>query len=206
MPVPRWSSSRSAWPSYPAGAGIVSPPLNPDDVGTAAFELAGRAFDAYPELVKRLGGSHELWDVIGALHVAPKGPDLDGYYAQLCDLSSPVGQRAGVVRLLEQAETTAAFPYLRSDLAAVSVTATARLVGEAVRGACRAAIELGAQFETGAAALDTAGDRVTGVVVGGHREGADAVVVAAGAWSAEVVRAIGVDLAVDATRTKKSFT
>ncbi len=191
-----------------AGAGIVSYPGRRDRSGEPAFELARRAFEAYPDLADHLGGAPGLWEEIGELHVAPPGPQLDSAYETLVALAGAVtasgvegGVDAGTVRLLDPAETIAAFPYLRADLAAVHVATTARVDGEIVRAALtQAATERGVRLATGPATPVVSGGRVVGAIVGGRRESADAVVVAAGAWSADVVSSAGVTLAIDAQR------
>ena len=192
-----------------AGAGIVSYPGRRDRSGEPAFELARRAFEAYPDLADQLGGAPGLWEEIGELQVAPPGPQLDFAYDSLVALggavtapgADPGGAGPGTVRLLDPAETIAAFPYLRADLAAVHVATTARVDGETVRSALmQAAADRGARLATGPATPVVSGGRAVGAVVAGQREPADAVVVAAGAWSADVASSVGVTLAVDAQR------
>jgi D-amino-acid dehydrogenase len=179
-----------------AGAGIVSSTSRRNPLGHPAYELAARAYSAYPQLVEQLGGAPGLWDVIGELHVAPPGPPLDAVYADLWTRDG-----AGAVQRLDPAATTAAFPYLRPDLASVRVSTTARVDGDVVRGALtQAARSRGARLVPGPATLVVEGGRAVGVVAGGRREEAEAVIVAAGAWSADVVRPAGVTLAVDAQR------
>jgi D-amino-acid dehydrogenase len=187
-----------------AGAGIVSSSSRRNSPGDPAFELAARAFAAYPPMVDQLGGAPGLWDEIGELHVAPPGPDLDAVYAGLraragSEAGAPDG--AGTVQRLDPAATLAAFPYLRLDLASVRVTTTVRVDGEVVRTALiRAAVSRGARLAAGPATLVVGDRRAVGVVAGGRHEEADAVIVAAGAWSADVVRPAGVTLALDAQR------
>jgi D-amino-acid dehydrogenase len=179
-----------------AGAGIVSRPGRHRNPGEPGFELAARAVDAYPSIVAKIGGSAGLLDVIGALFVAPAGPQLEETYARLRDVGASRDPR-----LLDPAHARQMFPYLRSDLAAVLVPEAARVDGEVVRTELlRAASSSGARLLTGPTTLDLAGHRVVGAVIGGRREGADAVVVAAGAWSADVLRPAGVNVPVDAQR------
>jgi D-amino-acid dehydrogenase len=187
-----------------AGAGIVSASSRRNSPGVPAFELAARAFAAYPPLISQLAADHlatadGLWDVIGELHVAPAGPDLDGVYAGL--MARADAPDDGTVAMLEPAATRAAFPYLRPDLASVRVTTTVRVDGEIVRTALlTAAVRRGARVSVGPATLVVSGGRAVGVAAGGRHEDADAVIVAAGAWSADVVRPAGVTLALDAQR------
>jgi D-amino-acid dehydrogenase len=179
-----------------AGAGIVSGSSRRNQPDNPAYELAARAYEDYPRLVERLGGAAGLWDVIGELHVAPPGPALDAVHS---DLLARSGE--GSVLRLDPAATTAAFPYLRPDLASVRVSATARVDGDVVRRALtQAARSRGATILAGPATLVVEGGRAVGVVAGGQRADAEVVIVAAGAWSADVVRPAGVTLALDAQR------
>lgn len=188
---------RATW----AGAGIVSAPGRSWDPGTPPFELAAGAFHNYPELVSRLGGGPGLFDVIGELHVAPPGPDLDAVGSHLAELETAGHYQAGTVHKLDKVETLALFPYLRGDLAAVHVTSTARVDGEGMRLALtRAALRRGASLLSGPAVLDTSTGGVSGILVGNQPVRADAVVVAAGAWTADLLRPLGVGVAVEPQR------
>jgi D-amino-acid dehydrogenase len=185
-----------------AGAGIVARPWR--DPGSALFELRSAAVAAYPALAARVGGG---LDLIGELYVGHPGPALD---ETLEALAAALGETA---RLLSPAEAAAMWPYLAEDLAAVHVPTTARVDGEQIRvGLVDAAVAAGAEVVAGPGVLATSGRRVEGVRVGhrgpdnradpGSEGGADPmiratdVVVAAGAWSADVVAAAGVTLAV----------
>jgi sarcosine oxidase subunit beta len=74
--------------------------------------------------------------------------------------------------------------------------------GLALRGFSQAAQEAGAEIRTKTPVTDLyrEGDRVVGVEAGGERLDADAVVNAAGAWSARVAEMAGVDLPVSPRR------
>lgn len=209
---------RATW----AGAGIVSAPGRRYGADTPGFELAAAAFRTYPSIVERLGlgnGAGEVWEVIGELHVAPPGRDLDEVGESLAALEADGLHAPGTVRRLDPAGTRALWPWLRPDLAAVYVASTGRVSGEAMRLALlRAAVARGAMVLTGPAALPagavgSGGAAVSGgggwapsrgpgtggsaeVTVGGEVVSGDAVVVAAGAWSVELLRPLGVDLPV----------
>jgi D-amino-acid dehydrogenase len=62
---------------------------------------------------------------------------------------------------------------------------------------CNAAVKAGAKLLSGAAVLETSGRTVIGVRVADQFIPSDAVVVAAGAWSAELCRTLGVELEVE---------
>jgi D-amino-acid dehydrogenase len=99
---------------------------------------------------------------------------------------------AGKVSLFDPAQVCALFPPLARGLAAVHVGGGARVDGRQVRASLLdAARRRGAGLRTGTAALTTGGVRVDGELLG-----ADAVVVAAGAWSGELVASLGMDLPV----------
>jgi D-amino-acid dehydrogenase len=174
-----------------AGAGIVSPWATADE---GLFALAGAAAGYYPELVAALAEDTDeptSYSVVGGLVV---GRDE----AALREVLRRVAARAaehpavGEASLLDAAEARALFPPLRPGLAAVHVSGGARVDGRQVRASLLdAARRRGAELRTGTAVLT-----VDGVRVEGEPLGADAVVVAAGAWSGELVAALGTRLPV----------
>jgi D-amino-acid dehydrogenase len=174
-----------------AGAGIVSPWATADE---ELFALAGPAAGFYPELVAALAeDTDELtsYSVVGGLVV---GRD-DG---ALREVRGRVAARAtghpavGEASLLDPAQARELFPPLDPGLAAVHVSGGARVDGRQVRASLLdAARRRGAELRTGTAALTADGVRVDGASLG-----ADAVVVAAGAWSGELLAPLGTDLPV----------
>lgn len=169
-----------------AGAGIVAWPWG--DRGRPIFELRRRAVAAYAELAARVGAR---LDVVGELFVAPLGRLLDESEEALAH------GIVGPVRRLEPEQARAAFPYLAPELAALYVTTTARVQGDAIRDRLiDAATAGGAEVVAGRAELVCSPRGVQAVVIGDRRIVAGDVVVAAGAWSAELVAATGVTLAV----------
>jgi len=169
-----------------AGAGIVGWPwLHPE---RPSYELQRRSVATYPALAQRIGASFEI---VGELFVAPPGALLDDAYPALSAAS------ADPVRRLDPEQARERFPYLAPELAALHVPTTARVQGDAIRDGLRAAaIAAGAEVVVGRAALDAGPGGVRAVTVGERRITARDVVVAAGAWSAELVAAAGVTLAV----------
>lgn len=169
-----------------AGAGIVAWPWQ--DPSGPMFELRRRAVAGYPELAARIGAR---LDVVGGIFVAPPGPLLDEAHRAL------EGGLAGAVRRLEPEQARAAFPYLAPELAALHVTTTGRVQGDAIRDRLiQAATGAGAEVVTGRAELVCGQSAVHAVEVAGRRVPAGDVVVAAGAWSADAVAPAGVTLAV----------
>lgn len=169
-----------------AGAGIVGWPWQ--DPGRPSFELRRRAVAAYPELAARIGARFEI---VGEIFVAPPGRLLDGAEEALADGS------AGPARRLEPGEARELFPYLAPGLAALHVTSTARVHGDAIRDSLRAAAaRAGAEVVNDSAELECERGAVRAVRVGGRRIEAGEIVVAAGAWSDAFVAPAGVRLAV----------
>lgn len=169
-----------------AGAGIVGWPWRHRE--RPIFELQRRSLAAYPELAVRVGASFE---VVGELFVARPGPLLEEAHAALA------AGTAGPVRRLEPAQARGYFPYLAPDLAALHVETTARVHGDALRDRLLdAAAAAGAEVIRGRAGLERGPTGVRAVNVDGRRIAAGDVVVAAGAWSAELVASLGVSLAV----------
>jgi D-amino-acid dehydrogenase len=169
-----------------AGAEIVSPWAGADE---ALFALAGAAADYYPDLVAALAEDTDeptSYSVVGGLVVGRDEGALREVHRRAAARAAQ-HPAAGEVSLLDPAETRALFPPLGEGLAAVRVGGGARVDGRQVRASLLdAARRRGAQLRTGTAALT--GD---GVRVDGEPLGSDAVVVAAGAWSGELLAPLG---------------
>ncbi|MHA6628788.1 NAD(P)/FAD-dependent oxidoreductase [Pseudonocardia sichuanensis] len=174
-----------------AGAGIVSP------WAAAAedhFRIAAPAAGYYPRLVAALAEDTPeptSYTVVGALVASHDGDALRAVQRRVAARAGahPV---AGAGALLDEAQARALFPPLAPGLSAVHVTGGARVDGRQVRASLLdAARRRRAQLRTGTAALAADGARVDG-----ERLDADAVVVAAGAWSRQLVAPLGVDLPV----------
>jgi D-amino-acid dehydrogenase len=186
-----------------AGAGIL-PPLDPFVGADAVLPLLARARAFYPELVAALAaeGEGDLgYDVIGALSVATSAEEL----ARLPELQRECERRRaegfthiGAVTRLEAAQARSLFPLLGPGvLGAVHCSGAARIDGRrllaALRGRMRAR---GAALRVGDASIWSEAGRVLGVLVDGEAVGADAVVVAGGAWSSLVFAPLGIELPV----------
>jgi D-amino-acid dehydrogenase len=169
-----------------AGAGIVGWPWR--DPELPIFELRRRSVAAYPELAARIGA---IFEIVGEMFVAPPGRLLE-------EAETALGHgTAGPVRRLDPEQARELFPYLAPELAALHVETTARVQGDAIRDRLLdAAIASGAEVVAGSAELERDRDGVRAVRVAGRRIEAGDVVVAAGPWSAELVAAAGVTLAV----------
>lgn len=180
-----------------AGAGIVCPwTSRTTDPRWHAMADASAAY--YPELVAALAedGAGEVgYRRVGALRLASDD-------AELAELHRTVLHRrerspdAGEVSLLSGSDARALFPPLAGSLPAVHVAGAARVDGRKLRDALLAAAgKHGARSVTGTATLrEVAGG--CGVEVDGEPVAADAVVVAAGAWTGRVLAPFGVSLDV----------
>jgi D-amino-acid dehydrogenase len=174
-----------------AGAGIVSPWAGADE---ALFALAGPAADYYPDLVAALAEDTDeptSYAVVGGLVAGRDEGALREVHRRVVARAA-VHPAAGEASLVDPAQARALFPPLHPDLAAVHIGGGARVDGRRVRASLLdAARRRGAELRTGSATLTGDGVRVDGDPVG-----ADAVIVAAGAWSGELLAPLGVGLPV----------
>lgn len=193
--------SGAAGAATAAGAGIiatVSSRVTDDE--TTAFRFA--AARHYRELLQRCtaaGIGSASYRVAGQLTVAlheSETDDLIADFERTADLVDRHGPDS-VARpeLLTAAELAARYPLVGSTLGGFLAPGVAVVDGRAMRDALlRLAVMSGAQIVSGTAELDATGstgstghagdDRWAGVRTGSSRFDADAVVLAAGAWSA----------------------
>lgn len=181
-----------------AGAGIVCP------WGSAAEDAAYYALLAggaryYPQLVAMLAedGERDLgYARVGGLYVPDGAGELEAAErrARTRAQSAP---EAGSIERLSPPEARRLFPPLRADQPALFVSGGARVDGRRMAAALqRAAVKRGARLVDGSAMLDVPDGRIKGVRVGGETIEADTIVVAAGAWAAELLEPAGIHLAV----------
>ena len=181
-----------------AGAGIVGPWLAADQ-SPDWTRIAYPAAAYYPALLDALAEDGET-DVgfarVGGLHVDPDPDGLDGAYRRILRRREQAGD-IGDVTLLPAGAPQQLFPALRPDVGGVHVSGAARVDGRLLCAALRrAAVRRGVVERSGAAELMIADGAVTGVRVGGEAIRADLVVAAAGAWTADLCRPLGVELPV----------
>lgn len=170
-----------------AGAGIVCP-WSSRLTHPVWHELADAAAAYYPTLLADLAEPDVGYRRVGALRLG------DDVYRQVLARATP---NAGDIDLLTGAEAKALFPPLRGDMPAVHISGGARVDGRRVRDALRtAAVRHGATVRNGTATLT--GDGIA--LVDGERVDADTVVVAAGAWTREVLAPLGVRVHVEPQR------
>ena len=190
-----------------AGAGILAPGSR--FVGAdALLPLLKHAHAYFPDLLARLAddGEHDTgYEVVGALHVAT----TEQQASHLPELLHQAQQRqaagfhhVGAARLVDGDAARRLFPALGGAvLAAVHLDSAARVDGRALCEALRrAARRRGATLLHGDAELLLDGDRAAGVRVDGRIVAADAVIIAAGAWSARSVSHLAVRLPVGPQR------
>jgi glycine/D-amino acid oxidase-like deaminating enzyme len=184
-----------------AGAGIICPWTAALD--DASYRLCAEGARHYPELVAMLaedGAAESGYAQVGALCVAGQAEAVQPMAALLRSRRTGAPE-VGEVAALAPGEPARMFPPLAPGLAGVWIGGGARVDGRAIRDSLlRAAVARGARRVPGTATLDLAGGQVAGVTVGGDRIGADAVVVAAGAWTAEVCAGLDIRLPVGPQR------
>ncbi|CAM3962624.1 FAD-binding oxidoreductase [Kibdelosporangium persicum] len=185
-----------------AGAGVVSPwPVGEPSLGTADFWWAAAA--QYPVLLGQLASDGEPdpgYTRVGAITIA----DDESGLTEAATMIRAVKERdpsVGDIEMLPPGEPARRFPALSTDLAGLFVSGVGRVDGRVMRDSLlRAAERYGARRIHGEAKLVTALSRVTGVEVRGEVIGAHVVVVAAGAWTATLCQAIGVEVPVEPQR------
>jgi D-amino-acid dehydrogenase len=181
-----------------AGAGIVCPWGSAIEDAASYALLAGGA-RYYPQLAAMLAedGERDLgYARVGGLYVPADAAELDAVErrARARAVDAP---EAGSVERLSPADARALFPPLRADQPGLFVSGGARVDGRRVAAALqRAAAKRRTRLVTGSAELVLRGNRAAGVRVDGETIEADGVVVAAGAWAANMLEPIGVQLAV----------
>ncbi len=185
-----------------AGAGIVGPWLAADrqpDWTRIAYPAAAY----YPALLAALAEDGET-DVgfarVGGLYVDSDPGGLDEAYRRIRSRREQAAE-IGEVTLLPPGGPQQLFPALAADLGGVHISGAARVDGRLLCAALRrAAARRGVIERGGDAELVLTDGAVTGVRVDGEPIPADLVVAAAGAWTAQLCRPLGVELAVEPQR------
>lgn len=175
-----------------AGAGIVCP-WTSGITNPVWHGLADAAVAYYRDLLDEIGDTGDIgYRRVGALRLA-----ADDTVREHVTRWAAGSRDAGEITMLTGQEAGALFPPLRGDVPALHVAGAARVDGRLLRDALRrAAVRNGALFVSADTTLVADGDRIVGVDVDGERIGADAVVVAAGAWCPELLDPVGVRVAV----------
>ena len=190
-----------------AGAGIVSYTgfRQTSDEWRHFFQAAT---SYHRSLVEDLAGRGETeigYRVVGELILAP-GEESEGRLAELAgklEKANAVWQdpQIGEVRLLTPSEARRFFPPLDPALGAVHVSGVARIDGRLLRDALqRTVVRLGGRVVTGPARLQATSSASPTVELADERLEAEAVIVAAGAWTQEVVAPLGAAVAIEPQR------
>lgn len=159
----------------------------------------------YRALVSRLAEDGEPdvgYAVVGEIIIAP---GADGP-ARLSEMATRLAEEndqwpdrpVGEIGVLSPVEARQLFPPLAQGLGAVHTSKVARVDGRLLRDALhRAAARRGARLVTGAARLASRGaDVAPAVEVAGERIEAGSVIIAAGAWTPELMAPLGVGVPV----------
>ncbi|WP_326807078.1 MULTISPECIES: FAD-dependent oxidoreductase [unclassified Streptomyces] len=180
-----------------AGAGIICPwssrMTDPD-----YYRMAVAGAEHYPGLLETLAedGETEVGHRrVGALRLLfpEEAESVHSSVTARAAASAPAGE----VSLIDGAEAAALFPPLRHEGPVLHVTGGARLDGRLLREALRrGAVRHGARLVEAEARIEAGGERVRAVHADGERLAADAVIDAAGAWSAGLLEPLGVRLPV----------
>ncbi len=183
-----------------AGAGIICPWASGTD-DAVFYRLYAGGGEYYRELIAALAEAGQTdigYRRAGALLVSDDRREL-GWIER--SLRGRAAAAMGTVTGLSPAEARSLFPPLHPDLGGVLVAGGARVDGRRLAAALlRAAQGCGATVLRGQATLVVQADRVTGVAVGEQRMPADRVIVTAGAWTNEVLRPLGLGLAIEPQR------
>jgi len=186
-----------------AGAGIVCPWLS-QSTDPRYEELAFAAARYFPELVARLAAAGQTgvaYDLVGGLVVGDSEAQLNPVAQRLQKYLDRGIKEVGQVRLLKPGGPRELFPYLDSALAGIYLSGAARMSGESFRMALlSAALKAGARQFSGTGTLHRSGDRIVGVNVDGELIAADTVIMAAGAWAADLCRPLGLHVGVEPQR------
>jgi D-amino-acid dehydrogenase len=182
-----------------AGAGVVFPwPLPGEPPAWAALcAVADAHWARLPDALAAEGFPTTGYARVGGISVVDEGAGVESLYEGTQQLKAMTARGLGDIRLLGPGEARALFPPLRAGLAGVHAAGISRVDGRMLRDALvGAARRHGATEIAGSASLTTSDGEVTGVEVDGERHAADAVIVAAGAWTAELCRPLGIEVPV----------
>lgn len=189
-----------------AGAGIISPGTS-IRMPEKALPLSRAAVAYYPALVAQLGEDGETetgFASPGTLFVFQTADEL----ARLPEVKSFAERleasgfgSIGDISVLSGAEAKCEFPALGDLPGALHLSAGSRVDGRLIRDALRcASLQRGVREFPGDAVLQPEGERIERVTVGSDVLAIDSVLIAGGAWSSAMGKALGVELPVSPQR------
>ena len=174
-----------------AGAGIIQPWSVSREGEFYRLYADGAAF--YPSFISALaaqGVSDVGYRRPGALVLSADPAELDEVEGRLAARASDVdadGAEMGEVQRLDQGEARTRFPLLDPTHSALWIPGGGRVDGRMLRAGLLAAVtSLGGSVRTGRGVLEASGSGIR-VSVDGSPLDADAIVVACGAWTNEVL-------------------
>lgn len=187
-----------------AAAGIICPWLS-QRRNKAWYTLAKEGAAYYPSLIHQLeedGETETGYRQVGSISLHTDDDKLRKMDERAKKRREDAPE-IGDICQLDAIETNVLFPSLSPDFAALYVSGAARVNGRALRDALlNAAKKHGAKYVEGSAELLATETRITGVKVGELVIQADTVISAAGAWAAELVAPLGIQLQVTAQKAQ----
>jgi D-amino-acid dehydrogenase len=185
-----------------ASAGILEPWSGAEE-DEGLYRLQADATRYYPTLLRRL--SEDGIDDVGyarngALVVSESSRDLDAVESRVSGRA--IGEPSvGSVSRLTGPEARELFPALARELGAVHISGAARVDGGRLRRSLlQAAARHGATSLEGNAEVVITRSRTAAVLVAGRKLESDAVVIAAGAWTNQVLAPLGLRVPVEPQR------
>ncbi|WP_318617194.1 FAD-binding oxidoreductase [Sporosarcina sp. YIM B06819] len=187
-----------------AAAGIICPWLS-QRRSKAWYALAKAGAAYYQPLISQLeedGETDTGYRATGAISLHTDAGKLDKM-AERAMTRREDAPEIGDIRQLNAMDTSALFPPLSPDYESVHISGAARVNGRALREALvNGATKHGAKFIHGSAALISINNQVIGVQVEEQSFSADTVLITAGAWAAELLAPLSIDLQVSAQKAQ----
>lgn len=181
-----------------AAAGIICPWLS-QRRNQAWYTLAKNGAAYYAPLIQALekeGERETGYRKVGVISLQTDEKKLTEMEKRAMTRKEDAPEIEGIRQLTEE-ETHQQFPLLDEKFRSVHVSGAARVDGRALRDALiNGAKKHGATFIEGSASLLFDGVTITGVQVGDETIKANTVIVTAGAWAADFVEPLGIQLQI----------
>ena len=195
---------RAAGRATDAGAGILSTAANTEDPDPVE-RFEARAAAHYPVLIEALrsdGASDTGYGVCGSLTVAIDEDEIAHFHQVRTGLRRWRAARDHGYAAISAHEAKALFPPLARVKGAIHCGRGARVDGRLLAAALlRAAEQLGLEVRHATVEELIAENRVvSGIRIPGERIACGHVVIAAGAWSKELGRRLGIDIPIEPQR------